>query len=60
MIAIDKELIQVLFDKALVNPRLREGYDLRNSNIDIHIVIRMSLLFVVRWRMFYMMTMHRK
>ncbi len=31
MIAIDKELIQVLFDKALVNPRLREGYDLRNS-----------------------------
>ena len=31
MIAIDKELIQVLFDKALVNPRLRECYDLRNS-----------------------------
>lgn len=31
MIAIDKELIQVLFDKALVNPCLREGYDLRNS-----------------------------
>ena len=31
MIQIDKQLIQQLFDQAVVNPRLRQSYDLRNS-----------------------------
>ena len=34
MIQIDKELIQQLFDQAVVNPRLRQSYDLRNSEKD--------------------------
>lgn len=31
MIQIDKQLIQQLLDEAVVNPRLRQSYDLRNS-----------------------------
>lgn len=34
MIQIDKNLIQQLFDQAVVSPRLRQSYDLRNSNED--------------------------
>lgn len=34
MIQIDKKLISELFDKALVNPRLRMNYDLRTSSND--------------------------
>lgn len=34
MIQIDKNLIQQLLDQAVVNPRLRQSYDLRNSKID--------------------------
>ena len=34
MIQINKKLISELFDKALVNPRLRESYDLRTSASD--------------------------
>lgn len=34
MIQIDKKLISELFDKALVNPRLRMNYDLRTSSDD--------------------------
>ena len=34
MIQIDKQLIQQLFDMAVVNPRLRQSYDLRNSEED--------------------------
>ena len=34
MIQIDKRLIQQLLDQALVNPRLRQSYDLRNSEDD--------------------------
>lgn len=34
MIQIDKQLIQKLFDMAVVNPRLRQSYDLRNSEED--------------------------
>ena len=34
MILIDKKFISKLFDKVLVNPRLREAYDLRNSEDD--------------------------
>lgn len=31
MIQIDKQLIQQLLEQAVVNPRLRQSYDLRNS-----------------------------
>lgn len=31
MIQIDKELIQQLLDQAVVNPRLRQSYDLRTE-----------------------------
>ena len=31
---IDKKLIQSLFDQAVVNPRLRINYDLRNNEGD--------------------------
>lgn len=34
MIQIDKQLIQQLLDQAVVNPRLRQSYDLRNSEDD--------------------------
>ena len=34
MIQIDKKLISELFNKALVNPRLRMNYDLRTSSND--------------------------
>ena len=34
MIQIDKQLIRELFDKAVVNPRLRQNMDLRNSPDD--------------------------
>ena len=34
MIQIDKQLIRELFDKAVVNPRLRQNMDLRNSGED--------------------------
>lgn len=34
MIQIDKKLIRELFDQALVNPRLRQNYDLRTSKED--------------------------
>lgn len=34
MIQIDKQLIRELYDKAIVNPRLRQNYDLRNSGGD--------------------------
>lgn len=34
MIQIDNQLIQQLFDQAVVNPRLRQSYDLRNSEED--------------------------
>lgn len=34
MIQIDKQLIQQLFDQAVTNPRLRQSYDLRNSDED--------------------------
>ena len=34
MIQIDKNLIQQLLDQAVVNPRLRQSYDLRNSEED--------------------------
>ena len=34
MIQIDKQLIQQLFAQAVVNPRLRQSYDLRNSEED--------------------------
>ena len=34
MIQIDKNLIQQLLDQAVVNPRLRQSYDLRNSEKD--------------------------
>ena len=34
MIQIDKNLIQELYDKAVVNPRLRQNFDLRNSSED--------------------------
>lgn len=34
MIQIDQKLISELFDKALVNPRLRQNYDLRTSSDD--------------------------
>lgn len=32
MIQIDQKLISELFDKALVNPRLRQNYDLRTNS----------------------------
>ena len=32
---IDKKLIQSLFDQAVVNPRLRINYDLRNTEDDM-------------------------
>ena len=32
---IDKKLINELYDKAVVNPRLRINYDLRNSELDM-------------------------
>ena len=34
MIQIDKQLIRDLYDKAVVNPRLRQNMDLRNSGED--------------------------
>lgn len=34
MIQIDKKLIQELLDQAVVNPRLRQSFDLRNSEDD--------------------------
>ncbi len=34
MIQIDKQLIQQLLDQAVVNPRLRQSYDLRNNEDD--------------------------
>ena len=34
MIQIDQKLISELFDKSLVNPRLRQNYDLRTSSDD--------------------------
>ena len=34
MIQIDKQLIQQLLDQAVVNPRFRQSYDLRNSEED--------------------------
>lgn len=34
MIQIDKNLISQLLDQAIVNPRLRQSYDLRNSEED--------------------------
>ena len=34
MIQIDKQLIRELFDKAVVNPRLRMNFDLRTSPDD--------------------------
>ena len=34
MIQIDKQLISDLYDKAVVNPRLRQNMDLRNSDED--------------------------
>lgn len=34
MIQIDKQLIQQLFDQAVVNPRLRQSYDLRTEATD--------------------------
>ena len=34
MIQIDKQLIRELYDKAVVNPRLRQNMDLRNSGED--------------------------
>lgn len=34
MIQIDKQLIRELYDKAVVNPRLRQNMDLRNSSED--------------------------
>lgn len=34
MIQIDKYIIQQLLDQAIVNPRLRQSYDLRNSEKD--------------------------
>ena len=34
MIQIDKKLISELFDKALVDPRLRMNYDLRTGSND--------------------------
>ena len=34
MIQIDKQLIRDLYDKAVVNPRLRQNMDLRNSGDD--------------------------
>ena len=34
MIQIDKQLLQQLLDQAVVNPRLRQSFDLRNSNED--------------------------
>ena len=34
MIQIDKQLIRALYDKAVVNPRLRQNMDLRNSGED--------------------------
>ena len=34
MIQIDKNLIRELYDKAVVNPRLRQNMDLRNSPDD--------------------------
>lgn len=34
MIQIDKKLIQQLLDQAVVNPRLRQSYDLRNDAMD--------------------------
>lgn len=34
MIQINKQLIQQLLDQAVVNPRLRQSYDLRNSEED--------------------------
>ena len=34
MIQIDKQLIRELFDKAVVNPRLRQNMDLRTSADD--------------------------
>ena len=32
MIEINKKLISELFDKAVVNPRLRQNFDLRNTD----------------------------
>ena len=32
MIEINRKLISELFDKALLNPRFRQNYDLRNSD----------------------------
>ena len=32
MIEINRELISELFDKALLNPRFRQSYDLRNPD----------------------------
>ena len=34
MIQIDKNLIRELYDKAVVNPRLRQNFDLRNTSED--------------------------
>lgn len=43
MIQIDKELIQQLFDQTVVNPRLRQSYELRNSEEDV----RQRLLYAL-------------
>ena len=37
MIQIDKQLILQLFDQAVVNPRLRQSYDLRTEATDIEL-----------------------
>ena len=37
MIQIDKQLIQQLLDQAVVNPRLRQSYDLRTEASDIEL-----------------------
>ena len=37
MIQIDKQLIQQLLDQAIVNPRLRQSYDLRTEATNIEL-----------------------
>lgn len=37
MIQIDKQLIQQLFDQAVMNPRLRQSFDLRTEATDVEL-----------------------
>ena len=47
---IDKKLIQSLFDQAVVNPRLRINYDLRNTEDDMSQMMMSATLWIASRR----------